>query len=204
MSGYISIAGEDVIPSTGEIQTTPEQLTTFEIDNLVTDSIVTSSCSHSTTSDALITYEIENIPIVININSSHNFPSTSMSPMQVESLDRSNSEQNIIEVINGHAKEKLSIDKFFFWPKTLKRKGKKQTVRLPFMLTSSNRQNAEKRKIQEKLEKEVLKEERRQKRIEAKNHKVIAEKCNKTKVKISKAKQTKNKTVRGNKSNRKS
>lgn len=93
-------------------------------------------------------------------------------------------------LITEHASLKeinTSIEKFFFWPKTPERKGKKQSERLPFVLTSSDRQNAERRKIEEKMKQEKIKLERKQKRIETKATK-NNKKSKQTKVKIIKEK----------------
>ncbi|KAF2886753.1 hypothetical protein ILUMI_19419 [Ignelater luminosus] len=54
-----------------------------------------------------------------------------------------------------------------------RKKGKRQSEKLSFILTSLPRKNAEKLKIDQQLEKEKLKEEKKQKRIQNQNEKPI-------------------------------
>lgn len=54
------------------------------------------------------------------------------------------------------------------WPVTPERKGKKNVERLPFVLTSSDRQNMEKEKAERKLKEERLKKERQAERMKKK------------------------------------
>lgn len=60
-----------------------------------------------------------------------------------------------------------SLDKYFVWPQTPQRKNKRQTEKLPYVLTSTVRKKAEKAKFEkrkmEMQEKEQRKEERRKK-----------------------------------------
>lgn len=62
-----------------------------------------------------------------------------------------------------------SLQDFFFWPKTPERKGKKNSEKLPFVLTSSTRKNIEKKKAEKKKEELKLKEDRKEKRLQKQN-----------------------------------
>lgn len=67
-------------------------------------------------------------------------------------------------LLSSAAVSQASIGKYFIWPTTPERKGKKETKRSSFVITSSDRRNEERQKIEKKLEEERLKEERKQNR----------------------------------------
>ncbi|XP_030751032.1 uncharacterized protein LOC115878626 [Sitophilus oryzae] len=62
-----------------------------------------------------------------------------------------------------------SLSKYFFWPKTPERKGKRQNEKLPFVLTSTVRKNVEKAKIERKEYELKEKTRRKEERIKKQN-----------------------------------
>jgi hypothetical protein len=96
--------------------------------------------------------DIENIPIIIeeNANNDLNMPSTSSDYNEETALNQS--------ILND----------FITWPITPKRKGKRQSEKPPFVLTSSVRKEAEKKKIALKKESEMQKEKRKAERLKKK------------------------------------
>lgn len=99
-------------------------------------------------------FDIDNIPIVIEGNTDFDGqkPSTFKLGHEQSELNKSSS----------------SISDFVVWPKTPERKGKRETEKLPFVLTSSVRKKAIKEKIDKKKEMEVEKEKRKTERLNKK------------------------------------
>lgn len=64
--------------------------------------------------------------------------------------------------------EEACLENYIFYPKTPERKGKKNTEKLSFVLTSSSRQRDHLKKIKKKKEEEEAKEKRKAQRLEAK------------------------------------
>ncbi|XP_050508146.1 uncharacterized protein LOC126885591 [Diabrotica virgifera virgifera] len=105
---------------------------------------------------------------------------------------------NISENTSVNATNK-SIATYLIWPDTPARKGKKQTQKLPFVLTSSDRRKIEKEKMEKKLEEERKKEQRKLKRKEQQSIKE-----NQKKIKTSNNKKPKKLAKTFNKSEEKS
>ncbi|XP_050500910.1 myotubularin-related protein DDB_G0290005-like [Diabrotica virgifera virgifera] len=105
---------------------------------------------------------------------------------------------NISENISVNATNK-SIATYLIWPDTPARKGKKQTQKLPFVLTSSDRRKIVKEKMEKKLEEERKKEQRK---LERKEKQSIKE--NQKKIKSSNNKKPKKLAKTFNKSEEKS
>lgn len=95
-------------------------------------------------------FDIENIPIIMEPDYDCQIPSTSSANIEEDTLNSSP---------HSH---------FVIWPKTPERKGKRETEKLPFVLTSTVRKEAIKKKIAIKKEIEAEKETRKTERLNKK------------------------------------
>lgn len=89
-------------------------------------------------------------------------------PSSVEMLDPEGLSTTLFTPGNAHMMEIPKLKDVLFWPKTPERKGKKQTERIPFAITSSKFKELQLRKCEEKKKKENAIAERKRKREENK------------------------------------
>lgn len=110
------------------------------------------------------TEEIEPVSFIDNENSSLNY-FTVIDPKSIETTIQ------VIDSVNENTSVDISLEDVLRWPHTPVRKGKKQTERLPFVLTSTQWKKITNEKEQLKKEKELEKEQRKIKRMENKARK---------------------------------
>ncbi|XP_057659301.1 uncharacterized protein LOC130895773 [Diorhabda carinulata] len=87
-----------------------------------------------------ITYDIQDIPVITEDNILCDVPSTSNCEPLMQFAKNSSPEMLLEDCNKGivsNEKKNTSIEKFFFWPETPKRKGKKQTVLCAYFFRSS-------------------------------------------------------------------
>lgn len=105
--------------------------------------------------------------------------------------------ENLDIAIPSFSKTDSQLKDYIFWPKTPERKGKKNSERISFVLTSSARQRDHLKKLEKKKEEERLKEERKLKRLAAKKKREMDADMKKRKKDLG----TKRKIVRKEKAN---
>lgn len=171
------------------------------------------STSRELTLEALVTElptEISNDHSEIFVNIENNDVIDAIdSETSVRQKREENNNSSIIGATDNHhcsstyEEENLntSLREYIVWPKTPERKGKKQTERMPFVLTSSTWKELQQQKMDNKKEEEQKKAARKEERILKKQQKE-KEKVDKTKLskkrKIS-VTETANKKVKHNK-----
>uniref|UniRef100_A0A6P7GFC7 Uncharacterized protein LOC114336581 n=1 Tax=Diabrotica virgifera virgifera TaxID=50390 RepID=A0A6P7GFC7_DIAVI len=148
------------------IQTTETGVITDDIQDIITETHISSDLTLKPAGGNEIICNIQDIHVITEYNLlsdflvelpengdiTYNLIDTIVTE-DTMTLDIQSTSDNLPSVNQDNSLYKeidTSIDKFLFWPKTPERKGKKQTEKLPFVLTSSDRQNAERRKIEEK------------------------------------------------------
>lgn len=111
-------------------------------------------------------FDIENMPVIIDNFTSEDMPLSNFLTITPEKCESSKS----IYVIPSTSTSEY-MNSILTWPKTPERKGKKQTARLPFVLTSTTRKKAEAEKEEKKKREESLKQKRKTEKIQKQQEK---------------------------------